>query len=404
MLTHFLRAASTNTNQPSVPEYIASATATALSADPSITCNVPSGSQAGDLLVAFGIHSNSDDWTTVPSGWVFRMQEQGRVVATLEGYNGTTASYSFQKSQGPTAALTILTFRNAYWDTRGLLTTTAIINPTAPSIQLLNNKSLQLVLCSTPTANVGMSTPSDFTTMSFNASTGSPTYRSYVNNLFQNFGNTASVITSANQASRAFQMGIGRVLENPISFIAVSVNANATNPTVAVPSGVSSGDLLIMIGTTTGTITTPSGWTQLVNNSNTVRTWCAYKFAGASETSVTVTTSASTNISMFAYRGSSVAPVASTVTTSSSAQSITTSTISSNPPNSRILSVFSMNATTGFMIPYSATVRRIATATGTLRYVVVDETLTNGAFSIQRTCQKSFGSVAMTGFQISIRP
>ena len=73
---------------------------------------------------------------------------------------------------------------------------------------------------------------------------------------------------------------------------------NTTTHDITMPIGVSSGDLLIAIAVidgSTGTVTKPTGWTDIGNvvNTGVVRIYAWYKIAGASETDTTFATSAS---------------------------------------------------------------------------------------------------------------
>lgn len=98
----------------------------------------------------------------------------------------------------------------------------------------------------------------------------------------------------------------------------------ASGGNTTVPSGIQSGDLLILfcvISSASNTITTPSGWTQL-RHSTTLRTHAVYyKTASGSETNFSIANSGSSSTSAAIYRvsGQSAAPQISTLATGLSA-------------------------------------------------------------------------------------
>ena len=90
-----------------------------------------------------------------------------------------------------------------------------------------------------------------------------------------------------------------------ISFVAAGAVGTGTNPTAAVPAGYQQNDYLLIFLTCGNSIpTTPSGWTQIVGDSTTPRVYIYAKFAGSSESNVTVTVSSTASVAvMVAYRG-----------------------------------------------------------------------------------------------------
>lgn len=413
MLSHFLRAASKNTNQPVVPQYVgASAIVTAATGTTSITCNVPAGSQAGDLLVIFGLYGNTEGaWVNaLPTGWAYRLGgETTRLIATLQGYDGTTTSYTFTKTDKSSALVVMFTFRNAVWDTRGALTATPVTNPVAPAIDpVIWNKSLLLAI-GFSLGSVNFGTPTGYTLAALRSNLAPSFGASYRNQLI-NAGSSGTLTypTTGVQTSLAFLSSIRpAVSDSNITYIGTTNSTTGANPTVAVPSGVISGDLLLLVGNSGSSYTLPSGWTQLVRQTTGTFLFIAYKFAGSSESSVTVTNaSTASSISMLAYRGSSTNPVVGSLSTSTT---LTATSISGNPAGSLILSVFS--ATQSFsenLVVPSGRLRRYLSNAVTRPYAVSEEPLpqTGTTASVTRTAisTNTFSFTAGAGCQISIRP
>jgi len=85
-----------------------------------------------------------------------------------------------------------------------------------------------------------------------------------------------------------------------IAFVAASAVATGTGP-VSVPTGYATGNLLLITAISIRTVTTPSGWTRIGTG---IQTWIYYKFASASESSVTLTGASGDAISfMLCYSG-----------------------------------------------------------------------------------------------------
>lgn len=159
-----------------------------------------------------------------------------------------------------------------------------------------------------------------------------------------------------------------------ISFVAAGATANGSAPTVALPSGVTAGDLLLLQVVTNGTLTTPAGWA-LATNTGTNQV-VLYKFATASETSVTLSITSGTGSSstMVAYRGVYGVDVAASRTVNST--SIATSSVTATYTNSYVVSLYGDAASAGAWVsaPAGTTTRATFAPTGVYRgALIVDE-------------------------------
>lgn len=97
-------------------------------------------------------------------------------------------------------------------------------------------------------------------------------------------------------------------------FVGVGATATAASNSIGVPAGVVAGDLLLIICTSGGThtLTTTTGWTQILSNPGTasLRHQVWWKTAGSSESANSVvSTQSRMRIVMLAYRGAAASPV-----------------------------------------------------------------------------------------------
>jgi hypothetical protein len=176
-------------------------------------------------------------------------------------------------------------------------------------------------------------------------------------------------------------------------FVAASAVVNGSNPTVAVPTGYAAGDLLILfIGNTTTTVSTPSGWTLYYNGNTRIQLF--YKIAGASESSVSLTSTGTAQAAvMLAYRNASGIGTSSTLNTASSTSPVT-NTLVTPVNNCSILSVYSFGgAVNSTITPPASTIERVnqASTTGNIRGLdFVDEIVnTAGTTTTARTATLS---------------
>jgi PKD repeat protein len=166
-----------------------------------------------------------------------------------------------------------------------------------------------------------------------------------------------------------------------ISFVGQSsVSGNVTTHSANVPSGVQTGDALLMFfsgGTTPTTVGTPAGvtgWTaldQLTNASGTTRVWRKVAAAGDAGAQVSITMSALTkgNLMIVAYRGTSavdpIANFARAAATNTSATRITP-TVTVAGSTSWVVSYWMHrdSSSTSLSVPAGVTSRSTGTQTG----------------------------------------
>jgi hypothetical protein len=93
-------------------------------------------------------------------------------------------------------------------------------------------------------------------------------------------------------------------------------SSDSTTHTVSFSSAPTSGHLLILIANCDSTITTPSGWTSQVSLVNNCQSTIYSKISAGTETSVTVTIGASTDMVMAIYEFTTYTAIDKTVTAS----------------------------------------------------------------------------------------
>ena len=173
-----------------------------------------------------------------------------------------------------------------------------------------------------------------------------------------------------------------------ISYVgAGAVVRNVVNPTVAVPAGVVERDLLIIITTSSGASTVPTGWTTRFVGAN-VNISIFYKFADATNPSVTIANASTGSICavMIAYRGVGASDTISAVK-NATATNIATNTLVTSFPNEYVISVYTSDSNTNtWGVPASTTARvnagGVSSSNGLL---VVDELQAAAGTSTIRT-------------------
>lgn len=175
----------------------------------SVTVSVPVGAVAGDLLVAIGTTGSATDTFNAVSGWTEQSDANGRLIATLASWNGSTSSYTFGISATRAVRVQILCFRNAAFGVIG--TPSASGNdPVAPSITINAANSLWLAVGSSTLSGMTYSVPSGFSDIVAAQST-TISQRIIVSDTLQPIGATSTITftrTSGADTSRAAQFSI----------------------------------------------------------------------------------------------------------------------------------------------------------------------------------------------------
>lgn len=408
MLSHFLRALQKQSSSSGSVQLVGVSSAEATSGSSSITISVPSAAQAGDLLVVFGVASGGTvTWASSDAKFSMRMNVNARFIATYQGWDGVSSSYSFSvSSTGVTRGLIMAVYRNAVWDTRGEITAANISNFTAAGVDVILPDSVQLVFAGSGSPDTAdIATPYGFVSDSYiDTYVESGLYR---NLTLQPAGTTSTVTYNSNAIpGRAVQSIISPVVSNPISFVGAGAITTGINPQAQVPSGVQAGDLLVIVGSSSANFTVPSGWTAIVNNTAAPRQFVAWKIAGSSETAPTVANSGSaTAICMLAYRGAnSATPINAQSTTSggSNLTSVTTNALTTTVANTRVVSLFVAASTSALLSPRSGSVRVHQNTLTANRFCVTDEPQPVAGASKTRTADSS-ASVTLGTIAFAIR-
>ncbi len=176
MLSTFLKAASSV--QPI--EYIGSST-TQIASGGSIVVSKPSGTTEGDLMIMFGSVSGPNRTWTGDTGWTEVIDQNERPslrVAYKLASSSEPSTYTFSLNQTTSsgASASILTYRNASYDTIGSITTGT--NPLVlPSVTAASNFSFLIAFGARGSASITLGTPTGMTArVTENDATG-PSYK-----------------------------------------------------------------------------------------------------------------------------------------------------------------------------------------------------------------------------------
>jgi hypothetical protein len=179
-----------------------------------------------------------------------------------------------------------------------------------------------------------------------------------------------------------------------ISFVGAGAVATGANPTVDVPSGIAVGDFLLIFITSGSTTTTPTNWVSIATPNNFLV--CLGKIATASESSVTLANSNSTNQAvMVAYRGVGFRDVSQFTANSATSTSPATSSITTSFANDYVISFYSSAQTTpaAWTAPASTTSRVNASNTVSFRgMLIVDELQAVAGATTARTATLSLST------------
>ena len=174
-----------------------------------LTLTTPTGTQAGDLLVAFGYSaSNGTLWSVDGGGWTITNATNSTAPRLTAFYftHVSAASYVFrQNNTGALTGVTLMSFRNGAADV--FSSPTAAADPQViPSVTATTNGSIQLVTAGGNT-NEPNATPSGFTQIYLNTAGNQPDWGVYYKqNISSGATGTVSVdmIGSANTSGMQF--------------------------------------------------------------------------------------------------------------------------------------------------------------------------------------------------------
>lgn len=178
-----------------------------------------------------------------------------------------------------------------------------------------------------------------------------------------------------------------------ITYVGAGAVQNGTNPTIPVPSGYAAGDLLVIV--TTGTVvnipTPPTGWVVAGYSGAGPSFQVYYKFAAASESSVSLTNGQSgATAVMVAYRGvtsfDAIGAFAQSGTTS-----IATSSVTTRSDNDYVLSIYVGSQTSSTWTAPGSTTNRVQYNSNVTNrgLLIVDEAQAGAGPSTSRTASVS---------------
>lgn len=141
--------------------FIASATGTSNSSP--TTCNKPTGTAQGDLMIAFMYTDGTGVWTA-PSGWTQVQNTDQSIMYKVAGAS-EPSSYSFVSTKAGFRYVAITTYRNAAYDVIGTATTATTTTVTVPAITLSSSRSTVFLFTSAIGNLTGWNTPTGFTSL-----------------------------------------------------------------------------------------------------------------------------------------------------------------------------------------------------------------------------------------------
>lgn len=166
-----------NTDGQNLPTFIASATTQNTSGGNTLVINKPTGTQDGDLMIAFMSSSSTDSTWTGATGWT-EVIDQGstpnlRIAYKIASSEGS--SYTFTLSSNSTLSGSILTYRTTSYDAIGSITTGA--NPLiVTSVSASTTNCMLLGFVTRSTASLTITAPGSMTTRVTDNDGTSPSY------------------------------------------------------------------------------------------------------------------------------------------------------------------------------------------------------------------------------------
>lgn len=183
--------------------FIASATGT--SGTTPTTCNKPTGTIQGDLMIAFMYGDGGNAWTA-PSGWTVIQNADQAIMYKVAGAS-EGSSYSFVSTKTGNRYVAITTYRNAAYDTIGTAVTATTTTVTVPAITLAASGST-VFLFTSATGNVtGWNTPTGFTSLLTN--TNPYSYLFYKSNVAAGSTGTVSLTRTGTSATAQSAVLVG---------------------------------------------------------------------------------------------------------------------------------------------------------------------------------------------------
>ena len=315
--------------------YVSSAVSVQNTASTTISVTVPSVSNGNLMVMIVQSTSNGATWTT-PSGWTASSAGTSKAIF-YKTASSEPASYTVTQSASTTSDAFIIAYSNATFNTAGAIggnatpaqpATITVAQPNSTIVYYVGRDSAVSVTFTTPTGYTARQADSDATAPSAalfdlaNVAAGSYTAPTST----PSSGTAAAVVIGLSPTGAVSATGGagGASTTTPTStggaggagsgvsptYVAQSTavqNTASTTITVNVPTGTADGDLLIlMVMSSSGTWTTPSGWTVWLASANNRAIY--YRTASSEPASYTITQGSSTTASacMLAYRNAAI--------------------------------------------------------------------------------------------------
>jgi hypothetical protein len=179
------------------------------------------------------------------------------------------------------------------------------------------------------------------------------------------------------------------------AFVAAGTSVTGSNPTVGLPTGWATGNLLVVLSAAGNAFTqvTPTGWTQIILNGTNQHISAWWKFAGSGETALALNNGSATNGSavMIAYSGISALDVLGTEAVGSGT-TVTTNSLTTTVADDLVISLYTCSTTAAatWTAPASTTTRvNIASTTSFFGLLIVDEDKATAGATTARTATLS---------------
>lgn len=274
-----------NQNQPG-PIVISQASAQTTSSGTTLVINKPTGTREGDLMIAImGFQSNAVGTWTGGTGWTEAAdlnEGSGHRIAYKVAGASEGTSYTFTCTNSTTLGGTILTYRNAAYDTIGSFSalatggaaiTVPAVTPTADFAEVV------LSLMDQGASNTWPD-QTGFSQLAVNADGDGPSWRIFSKNALSLANVSSGTVAADSSATSGETSGIQLSIKPATSYTKYAQYIASTSATgsgvtslaVNTPSCVP-GNLLLFVVTvgiataTNITVSTPSGWTLLAGNS-----------------------------------------------------------------------------------------------------------------------------------------
>jgi hypothetical protein len=207
MLSHFLRAATGNSENPIT--FVNSASNFSTTSVSSLTITKPSGLQVDDLMVAFLSNNDQPVTFTAPSGWteVLDADSRGLFWKVATSADVSASNFTWTVSNDGDMYGIILAYRYAVFDVCGTLGALTATNPSGPSINVSSNNSLLFVVASNRGSVPTYTTPSGYTIRwSYLSNPDGPSSVGYFKSV--NAGATGNVTVTVSTQARVFLFSI----------------------------------------------------------------------------------------------------------------------------------------------------------------------------------------------------